>query len=63
MKRIGIAVLLFVSFFANAQVNVSTGKVVRYQDFKSTFVDARNVDVWLPASYNKNKKYEKKKYH
>lgn len=57
MKRIGIALLLFASFFANAQVNVTTGKVVRYQDFKSAFVDARNVDVWLPSNYNNHKKY------
>jgi predicted alpha/beta superfamily hydrolase len=57
MKKILMTLFLFASFFANAQVNVSAGKVVRYQDFKSVFVDARNVDVWLPASYNKNKKY------
>jgi hypothetical protein len=57
MKKILMTLFLFASFFANAQVNVSAGKVVRYQDFKSAFVDARNVDVWLPASYNKNKKY------
>ncbi len=57
MKKILMTLFLFASFFANAQVNVSAGKVVRYQDFKSAFVEARNVDVWLPASYNKNKKY------
>ncbi|MFY7732177.1 MAG: alpha/beta hydrolase [Bacteroidia bacterium] len=57
MKKKLMTLFLFASFFANAQVNVSAGKVVRYQDFKSAFVDARNVDVWLPASYNKNKKY------
>jgi predicted alpha/beta superfamily hydrolase len=36
-----------------------TGEVKRHADFKSKFVDMRNVDVWLPPSYGKDKK---KKY-
>jgi predicted alpha/beta superfamily hydrolase len=36
-----------------------TGGVKRHADFKSKFVDMRNVDVWLPPSYGKDKK---KKY-
>lgn len=34
-----------------------TGKLFRYEKFASKFVDARNVDVWLPDDYSKNKKY------
>ncbi len=42
----------------NAQeVKVTTGKVVRFANFKSQFVDARNVDVWLPDGYSENNKY------
>jgi predicted alpha/beta superfamily hydrolase len=35
------------------------GIVKQHAEFKSKFVDARNVDVWLPPGYdqNKNKKY------
>lgn len=31
------------------------GVVKRHEKFSSKFVDARNVDVWLPASYERNK--------
>ncbi len=35
----------------------SSGRIVRYEKFPSAFVAARNVDVWLPASYPAKKKY------
>ena len=34
-----------------------TGGLRRYAKFPSKFVEARNVDVWIPAGYSKNKKY------
>lgn len=34
-----------------------TGGFYRYKNFASKFVEARNVDVWFPAGYSKNKKY------
>lgn len=34
-----------------------TGELWRYAKFPSKFVETRNVDVWLPAGYSKNKKY------
>lgn len=33
-----------------------TSEIKRHADFKSKFVDQRNVDVWLPPSYSTNKK-------
>jgi len=36
---------------------VICGKLVRLENFPSTFVDARNVDVWLPEGYNEKQKY------
>jgi predicted alpha/beta superfamily hydrolase len=35
------------------------GEIIRYENFASKFVEARNVDVWLPPGYaaNPNKKY------
>lgn len=42
----------------NAQLpNVASGKIERYADFKSAVIEARNVDVWLPADYSASKKY------
>ncbi len=39
------------------QVTVSSGTVKRLEKFFSKYVDARNVDVWLPDGYTKRKKY------
>ncbi|MCD9188330.1 MAG: hypothetical protein LUM44_18075 [Pyrinomonadaceae bacterium] len=39
------------------QVNVSSGTVKRLEKFASKYVDARNVDVWLPDDYSPKKKY------
>jgi predicted alpha/beta superfamily hydrolase len=32
-----------------------TGDVRRFENFSSKFVEARNIDVWLPPDYDKNK--------
>ena len=46
------------SILSNAQeVKVTSGKVQRFANFKSQYVDARNVDVWLPDGYSPNEKY------
>jgi predicted alpha/beta superfamily hydrolase len=34
-----------------------TNKIYRYKNFSSRFVESRNIDVWLPAGYSRNKKY------
>ena len=39
------------------EVKVTSGKVVRFPNFKSQFVDARNVDVWLPDGYSDKQQY------
>ncbi|MBU3714892.1 MAG: alpha/beta hydrolase, partial [Ferruginibacter sp.] len=42
----------------NAQIHKPIyGKIVRYNNFASKFVPARNVDVWIPDDYNNRKKY------
>ena len=49
---------ILVSLMSNAQnIKVSNGKVQRFDNFKSEFVEARNVDVWLPDGYNNKEKY------
>ena len=39
------------------EVNVSSGFVKRFANFSSVYVDARNVEVWLPEGYSQKKKY------
>jgi predicted alpha/beta superfamily hydrolase len=36
---------------------VSSGKIERLENFRSTIVNPRNVDVWLPDGYTLDKKY------
>ncbi len=62
MKSIAFLVIFIVcSFFSIAQnaneIKVVEGKVIRHANFNSKFVNARNVDVWLPENYSNQKKY------
>lgn len=36
---------------------VSSGEVERLRDFESSFVDPRNVDIWLPDGYSPSSRY------
>jgi hypothetical protein len=36
---------------------VSSGKIVRIENFRSKYILPRNVDVWLPDGYNSSEKY------
>jgi predicted alpha/beta superfamily hydrolase len=67
MRLVGIS--FFLLLLSVLSVRAQTSKLVtgegiaggfrRYENFASRFVDARNIDVWLPPDYekNKNKKY------
>jgi enterochelin esterase-like enzyme len=58
MKKFLILLFIVAAIGSQAQIpNVSGGKIVHYENFKSEFVDARNVDVWLPNGYSPEKKY------
>ena len=53
-----VAFFIFIGILAKAQeIKVSSGKIQRFLDFKSQFVDARNIDVWLPVDYSDKEKY------
>ena len=43
---------------ADALPHVEMGRVERLANFASRFVDARNVDVWLPPGYDKRRRYD-----
>lgn len=53
-----LIILLTLQTFALAQTPLNlVGTIEHFENFKSNFVRPRNVDVWLPADYNKNEKY------
>jgi hypothetical protein len=39
------------------EVNVTSRIVQQFEYFKSKYVDARNIDVWLPDGYSANYTY------
>lgn len=56
--KISIVVALFFTCFLYCQVpKVSSGKIERFENFPSQYVDARNIDVWLPDGYSDKEKY------
>lgn len=59
MRSIFISSLLLLSTaFGFGQLpTVASGTLVRHASFASKFVEARNVDIWLPAGYSASKKY------
>ena len=51
--------IIIISLFFTLLVNAQTQDSKKYRDFKSKYVDPRNVDIWFPPSYetSPNKKY------
>ena len=57
-NKILFFILCIISQNLNAQkVNVSSGSVQRIENFKSQYIDHRNIDVWLPEGYSDKHKY------
>ena len=57
MKPYFILLLLSNILFSQELPKVSSGTIVRIENFKSKFVTKRNIDIWLPSDYSKTKKY------
>jgi len=58
MFKYCLFVFLILPLFSVAQIpKPSAGSVRHYPQFKSNFVAARDVDVWLPHDYSSTKKY------
>ncbi|MEM9544626.1 MAG: alpha/beta hydrolase-fold protein [Bacteroidota bacterium] len=57
--------LLFISAFLlincapkeELDARLSSGKIERVENFASNYINARNIDVWLPDDYNDDQKY------
>ncbi|MEI6411577.1 MAG: alpha/beta hydrolase-fold protein [Bacteroidota bacterium] len=50
--------LLLINSLSAQTPKASAGSIQHFENFKSKYVDARNVDVWLPEGYDKTKKYD-----
>ena len=58
MKQLLVSAFLCISMLAGAQQpKPSSGEIRRIEKFPSKYVDARNIDVWLPAGYSPAKRY------
>ena len=51
-----IFTFLFVYLFSQNQ-KATFGKIEKYENFPSKYVSARNIEIWLPENYSKDKKY------
>ncbi len=56
-KQVISFIFIFLGMISTAQIKVSSGRIERFENFKSLYVDARNVDVWLPDGYSATEKY------
>jgi predicted alpha/beta superfamily hydrolase len=56
MKK-NIFFLFFTISVFSQDIKVTSGKIQKFDDFKSNYVDARTVAVWLPEAYSKTEKY------
>jgi len=59
MKTLNFLFLFFVSTILFAQENQKSisGKIEHINKFQSKFVEARNIDIWLPENYDGKKKF------
>ena len=55
MKKVFFLLLTSIAFGQVPKVNIGT--IQRLENFKSNYVDSRNVDVWLPDGYSNTQKY------
>jgi predicted alpha/beta superfamily hydrolase len=57
-KKLAVLFFISIAMISNAQeAKVTSGRIQHFRNFKSQFVDARNVDVWLPNDYSEKEKY------
>ncbi len=56
LKKI-LLIFFSLSFYAQENAKTDFGTIENIEGFNSKYVEARNIDVWLPKNYNSNKKY------
>ncbi len=56
LSSLGIFLVLSINLLG-LEPKTEIGKVISFPDFQSNYVDARNVDVWVPEDYQDTKQY------
>ena len=56
--HISVIFILFSIPLFGQNPTVGSGSIVRISGFESRYVDARNIDVWLPDNYSKDQTYD-----
>ena len=54
---LSVMLLLQTCLFSQNKPSISSGSLERFENFKSKYVDARIIDVWLPEGYSDQEKY------
>ncbi len=57
MRAAFVCFLLLFVLSVQAQKSTKHGKLMRYENFQSHYIPARNVDIWLPEDYTPTRKY------
>jgi len=61
MKQKLVLLILFILMGSSSSPQdmpeVSSGKIIRLENFESKYVDPRNIDIWLPDDYSSSNKY------
>ena len=57
MKRLFILVFFSIAVLGNTQIKTTSGTLQLFEQFKSKWIDARTVAVWLPDGYSTSEKY------
>jgi enterochelin esterase-like enzyme len=52
-----VSFFILIGMFTKAQSHRPFGKIQHIENFKSKYVDARNIDIWLPDGYSDSEKY------
>jgi len=53
-----LSLLLLITSYVQGQLPaVASGRIIHLADFKSAYVNPRNIDIWLPDSYSQENKY------
>lgn len=56
-KALAFFFLILVNYAIAQLPKAVSGKVERLENFSSVNISARNIDIWLPSNYDKNKKF------
>ncbi len=57
LLALALSIVSFGQVITDSKLSVSSGKVERIENFPSSYIASRNIDIWLPEDYSSAKKY------